>query len=43
MDSLKVGGVAPKPQKFCVVTLTTSQGTFSKGILATAAQTAQFS
>jgi hypothetical protein len=34
--------VAPKPQEFCFVTLTTSQGTFSKGILSTAAQTAQF-
>jgi hypothetical protein len=34
--------VAPKPQEFCVVTLTTSPGTFSKSILSTAAQTAQF-
>jgi len=34
--------VAPKPQEFCFVTLTTSQGTFSKSILATAARTAQF-
>lgn len=34
--------VAPKPQEFCFVTLTTSQSTFSKSILATAAQTAQF-
>jgi hypothetical protein len=35
--------VAPKPQEFCTVTLTTSQSTFSKNILSTAAQTAQFS
>jgi hypothetical protein len=35
--------VAPKPRKFCFVTLTTSQGTFSKSVLSTAAQTAQFS
>jgi hypothetical protein len=35
--------VAPRPREFCFVTLTTSQGTFSKGILSTAAQTAQFS
>ena len=34
--------VAPKPQEFCSVILTTSRGTFSKGILSTAAQTAQF-
>jgi hypothetical protein len=34
--------VAPKPQEFCFVTLTTSRGTFSKSILSTAAQTAQF-
>jgi hypothetical protein len=34
--------VAPKPQENCFVTLTTSQATFSKSILATAAQTAQF-
>lgn len=34
--------VAPKPQEFCFVILTTSQATFSKGILSTAAQTAQF-
>lgn len=35
--------VAPRPQEFCFVTLTTSLATFSKGILSTAAQTAQFS
>lgn len=35
--------VAPKPREFCFVTLTTSQDTFSKSILSTAAQTAQFS
>jgi hypothetical protein len=35
--------VAPKPQEFCFVALTTSQDTFSKSILSTAAQTAQFS
>jgi hypothetical protein len=35
--------VAPKPQKFCYVTLTTSFGTFSTSILPTAAKTAQFS
>ena len=34
--------VAPKPQEFCFVTLTTSPATFSEAILATAAQTAQF-
>jgi hypothetical protein len=34
--------VAPKPQKLCFVTLTMSPGTFSKSILSTAAQTAQF-
>jgi hypothetical protein len=34
--------VAPKPQEFCFVTLTASPGTFSKSILSTAAQTAQF-
>jgi hypothetical protein len=34
--------VAPKPRKFCFVTLTTSQGTFSNSILSAAAQTAQF-
>jgi hypothetical protein len=35
--------VAPKPQQFCFVILTTSLSTFSKSILSTAAQTAQFS
>jgi hypothetical protein len=35
--------VAPKPQQLCLVTLTTSQSTFSNSILTTAAQTAQFS
>jgi hypothetical protein len=35
--------VAPKPREFCVVILTTSPSTFSKSVLATAAQTAQFS
>jgi hypothetical protein len=34
--------VAPKPQEFCIITLTTSPSTFSESILATAAQTAQF-
>lgn len=34
--------VAPKPQEFCFVTLTTSQSAFSRSILSTAAQTAQF-
>lgn len=35
--------VAPKPQELCFVTLTTSQGRFSKSVLSTASQTAQFS
>jgi hypothetical protein len=34
--------VAPKPQEFCFVTLTTSLGTFSKSILSTTARTANF-
>jgi hypothetical protein len=34
--------VAPKPQEFCFVTLTTSPATFLETILSTAAQTAQF-
>jgi hypothetical protein len=34
--------VAPKPQEFCFVTLTTSPATFSQSILSTAAQSAQF-
>ena len=34
--------VAPKPREFCFVVLTTSQSTFLKSILSTAAQTAQF-
>jgi hypothetical protein len=34
--------VAPKPQELCLVTLTTSPGSFSNSILSTAAQTAQF-
>jgi hypothetical protein len=34
--------VAPKPQQFCFVFLTTSPSTFSVSILSTAAQTAQF-
>jgi hypothetical protein len=34
--------VAPKPQEFCFVVLTTSPSTFSEDILTTAAQTAQF-
>jgi hypothetical protein len=34
--------VAPKPREFCFVALTTSESTFSKSILSTAAQTAQF-
>jgi hypothetical protein len=35
--------VAPKPGEFCFVTLTALPGTFSKSILATAAQSARFS
>jgi len=34
--------VAPKPQELCYVDLTTSLSSFSQSILATAAQTAQF-
>ena len=34
--------VAPKPQRLCFVTLTTSDSTFSTSILSTAARTAQF-
>jgi hypothetical protein len=34
--------VAPKPQEICLISLTASPGTFSKSILSTAAQTAQF-
>ena len=34
--------VAPKPQEFCFVFLTTSPSTFSISVLSTAAQTAQF-
>ena len=43
-ETLRAGQleVAPKPQKFCFVTLTTSVGTFSNSILSMAAQTAQF-
>jgi hypothetical protein len=34
--------VAPRPGEICFVTLTTAPGTYSKSIISTAAQTAQF-